>query len=189
MIQFDEAYRPKPIDRKRELEVFGNSYGQLFNDEVVSPSGKAGRYLRWKWASEGIVVIPVSGSRLALTPMYRYPIGAISMEFPRGSCGVGENMDDAAARELREETGFEAIELSSVGVLHAETGLIEDEVHVFAATVDEYRPRQVQAEVMESVADPVWLGSCDFSKWIQEGRIKCGITLAAVTLWRAMHTS
>lgn len=37
--------------------------------------------------------------------MYRYPIGAESLEFPRGAVEPDESVTDAAARELSEETG------------------------------------------------------------------------------------
>src|SRR5689334_2274013 len=100
--------RPPPIRRQEAIEVYGNSYGRLYNDAVASPSGAPGRYLRWKWSSPGVVVVPRWADSVALIPAFRYPIGEISCEFPRGSREPDGPIEQAAARELSEETGLSA---------------------------------------------------------------------------------
>ena len=67
---------PESIRRQRVISVFRNRYGELFNDEVVSPSGTPGRYLRWRWSFSGVVAVPAADDRVALVPAYRYPAGA-----------------------------------------------------------------------------------------------------------------
>lgn len=179
---------PAPILRQREVEVFRNRFGTLFNDEVRGPSGEQGRYLRWRWSHSGVAVVPVGRDGLAFVPTYRYPIGDVSLEFPRGGCEAGEDPAVAAARELREETGFDCAPsaLRSLGVIHAETGLIESDVHVFAAEVrptgSAGAPSVAEPEGMESVARPVWASRTEVLKWLRSGTITCGVTLAALAL-------
>lgn len=185
---------PAPIRRQRAVEVFRNRFGTLFNDEVISPSGLQGRYLRWQWSHSGVVIVPMGPDGLAFVPTYRYPIGQVSLEFPRGGCEADEDPATAAVRELREETGLHCVPsaLRPLGMIHAETGLVESMVHVFAADVRPTGSTGIQSaaepEVMESVAQPVWVSRTELGKWLQSGSVTCGVTLAALTLATADGT-
>ncbi|MFD5819073.1 NUDIX hydrolase [Streptomyces sp. NPDC127038] len=176
------ASAPRPIRRSKAVEVFSNRFGSLYDDEVVSPSGAAGTYLRWRWSHTGVVVVPTGPAGWALVPTYRYPVGAVSLEFPRGGCEPGESPLDAAARELAEETGYDCdrSSLRSLGMLHAETGLIESGVHVVTAEVS--GAGAALPEEMESVTEPVWAARDEIMGWLCEGRVTCGVTLAALAL-------
>ncbi|MCX4564602.1 NUDIX hydrolase [Streptomyces phaeochromogenes] len=121
-------------------------------------------------------------SGLALIPIYRYPIGAVSLEFPRGGCEIGEDLETAAVRELREETGLTALSLRGLGELHAETGIVDSVTHVFLASVQSTSPPQANPEVTESLSPPVWLLRHQLVQKISQNHIKCGLTLAAFAL-------
>lgn len=45
-------------------------------------------------------------TRILLVRQFRPPVGKVSVELPAGLVDEGENVEDAALRELREETGF-----------------------------------------------------------------------------------
>ncbi|MFF3001779.1 NUDIX hydrolase [Kitasatospora sp. NPDC057940] len=176
---------PAPIRRRQAVEVFGNRFGRLYNDEVVAPGGTAGNYLRWQWSQTGVVVVATGPDGIALVPSYRYPVGAASLEFPRGGCEPGEPPEEAAARELREETGLVASTVESLGLIHADTGLIENGIHVCRATVLPGGTTTARPEAMESVTDPVWVSPDLMAHWLRQGRITCGVTLAAFALLQA----
>lgn len=173
---------PAPIRRQRAVEVFTNRFGRLYNDDVVSPGGLPGNYLRWQWAQTGVVVVPVGPDSMALVPTYRYPVGAASLEFPRGGCEPGEHPEQAAVRELREEAGLETSSVRDIGLIHADTGLIETGIHVCCATVLSAERKAARPEVMESVAEPVWVSQDEMLDWLRQGRITCGVTIAAYAL-------
>lgn len=156
---------PAPIRRRQAIEVFGNRFGRLYNDVVVFPSGARGSYLRWQWNQQGVVVVPVGPAGLALVPTYRYPVGASSLEFPRGGCEPGEDPQAAAARELEEESGLKALSVRNLGQIHTDTGLIETSAHVCLAVVQPSGDAQARPEATESVAP---LSGCR-STWYWNG--------------------
>ncbi|WP_406458359.1 NUDIX hydrolase [Streptomyces sp. NBC_00876] len=178
---------PPPIRRVREVAVFHNRFGTLYNDDVIAPSGAAGQYLRWQWNQEGVVVVPVGPDGYALVTAYRYPVQAASLEFPRGGVEADEGLEEAAARELREETGLVSRNMSSLGLIHADTGILAAPVHVFVAQVDPATAQPAEPEAMESVTEPVWMRPEELPRWLAEGRITCGLTLAALTLLHARN--
>lgn len=62
---------------------------------------------------EGIVIYAVTEEaqpRLVLIRQYRYPLDAYIYELPAGLIDAGETAGEAAARELKEETGFDFTE-------------------------------------------------------------------------------
>ncbi|MGW4205951.1 NUDIX hydrolase [Streptomyces sp. NPDC004726] len=179
---------PAPIRRRKAVEVFHNRFGTLFDDEVESASGAAGRYLRWQWSQEGVVVVPTGPDGYAFVPTYRYPVGEVSLEFPRGGCESGEPPARAAERELLEETGYRCEEPRALGVIHAETGLIESKVHVFVARITAPRAA-ARPETMESFAEPVWALPGEIPAWLRKGAVTCGVTLAALALAQGAATA
>ena len=65
------------------------------------------------------LVIPVDGDRVHLVEQYRYPVGGRRWEFPSGSNDhvLDTDATAVASRELREETGLTATELTLLGTL------------------------------------------------------------------------
>ena len=61
----------------------------------------------------GVAILPLDeNNNVTLVRQYRYPIGQLLLELPAGKLDPGEDHRPAAARELSEETGLEAGELT-----------------------------------------------------------------------------
>lgn len=60
--------------------------------------------------AEGIVIYPVwkeNPEKLVMIRQYRYPVGDYICELPAGLIDAGESPEEAAIREMKEETGFD----------------------------------------------------------------------------------
>lgn len=85
----------------------------------------------------GIAVLPVRGDRLGLMRMYRHPYDGSGWEIPMGFMDGGETPEDAARRELTEETGLvsDAVGLVDLGRLSPAPSLVRARIRLFAANV------------------------------------------------------
>ncbi len=107
-------------------------------DEVELPSGKIlPDFFVWESGNVSMTVPVTDEGKLILVRQYKHGIGQIMIEFPAGYLNKGETVEQAARRELSEETGREVIKLISLGkVVHSptkETGVLS----LFLAKVGE----------------------------------------------------
>lgn len=68
-----------------------------------------------------------------LTRQYRHPVGRIILDLPAGSMGPDEDPAEAAARELEEETGYQAGELIPLTYFRQFPGSMRVGTHLFLA--------------------------------------------------------
>jgi ADP-ribose pyrophosphatase len=115
-------------DREDRLLYEGRhlSLRQTGSWEYVERRGRAG----------GVMVVAVTPEgNLLLVEEYRPPVGGRVLSLPAGLVGDDgpERATDAAARELREETGYEAAELEFLGSGPSSPGLASESVSFFLA--------------------------------------------------------
>ena len=80
----------------------------------ISPEGETGNYYVMD-ANDWVITIPVMGKDFLMVKQWRHGEKQISIEFPGGVLEKGEDAEDGAKRELREETGFEAKKMVHYG--------------------------------------------------------------------------
>ncbi|MBI4307515.1 MAG: NUDIX hydrolase [Chloroflexi bacterium] len=69
-----------------------------------------------------------------LVRQYRKAVEAELLEVPAGSFNEGERPEQAAQRELEEETGFHAGEVRPIGGFYSAPGFCSEYLHVFLCT-------------------------------------------------------
>lgn len=174
--------QPQAIDQLSSRVVYRNRWMTVREDEVRFPGGHEGIYGVVEKADFALV-IPWDGVRLHLVRQYRYPVAAANWEFPQGSAEDGSHApDELARRELREETGLSAGEMTALGFLYQANGYSSQGFHVFLATRLTPGDRRLEATEagMESGAFTVG----EFERLLLAGEVKDGPTVAAYGLLR-----
>jgi ADP-ribose pyrophosphatase len=79
-------------------------------------------------------VVPITDDgRVVLIRQYRHGIGAVLLEIPGGVVESNEPPEAAAARELREETGYTAARVRSLGRVLPNPAIQNNVCHLFLA--------------------------------------------------------
>jgi ADP-ribose pyrophosphatase len=116
----ESVFTGNVFSARRDVAELHN--GKLVTREVVEHSG-------------GVVVVPVTdGREVVMVRQYRYAVEEELLELPAGRLEPGEGHQEAARRELSEETGCEADGLRYLGVLYPSPGFCEETLHVYLAT-------------------------------------------------------
>jgi 8-oxo-dGTP pyrophosphatase MutT (NUDIX family) len=102
--------------------------------------------------SDWVHVFAISADAMILTVrQFRYAAEVFCTELPGGIVDPGEAPLEAAKRELREETGFEAGDWQEVGSTFANPARQTNKVHIFVATnLTKGSPSLDQSEDIES---------------------------------------
>ena len=135
--------------------------------ESTASDGQKGNYIVMD-AKDWAIVIPCSGTKFLMVKQWRHGEKALSIEFPGGVIETGEAPEAAAARELKEETGYTAGKMTKLGSLNPNPALMSNHVHVFLAEdlhktgsqqldSDEYvhYMELEQTEVLDSLGSPL----------------------------------
>jgi ADP-ribose pyrophosphatase len=156
-------------------------------DTIEDPQGK--RHSREIVEHPGAVaVIPIDGDDVLMVRQYRTPVAKVILEIPAGTLdhmpdGSVEDPDDAAPRELGEETGHHARSWRLLGRFWTAPGFTEERMHLYLATdlepLDDSRGPDVD-EYLDLVRLP-WREAVAMA---ERGEIEDGKTLAGL-LWLA----
>jgi ADP-ribose pyrophosphatase len=98
-----------------------------------------------------VVVLPQpTPDDVVLVRQYRHAIGAFSWEVCAGGIDPGETPEEAALRELREETGFRARALRRLWAAYSAPGFCNELLHFFTTEAwDVGAPENVGGEDIE----------------------------------------
>jgi ADP-ribose pyrophosphatase len=123
-------------------------------DLVGQPDGSEKKYY-WDELPDAVVVVARTGDDLVFVDQYRPAIREQCLELPAGIVEDGESYSEAGARELREETGYRAGDLSFVES-YVPSGWTRYVRHVFLAEdLEKGEPEPDEGEVIETLTAPV----------------------------------
>lgn len=178
------AVVPGTIEKLAGETVLENAFIRVDTDSVRFPNGALGNYSTvTSGTGLGVIAVPFVNFRgtphMGLVRQYRYPTGEFTLEFPRG--GSDDLSLDEAARELIEETGLDYRSATRLGTLRPDTGILTTQVAVWKTIhgPEHLRPGYVEDETGAKVE---WYSYGELLGMIRNGKITCGMTLAAFAM-------
>lgn len=127
-----------------------------------------------------VVLLPITDAgEIVLIDNLRHSIGQRLLELPAGSLEPGEDPALAAARELAEETGFEAAQIAPIGGFFSAPGFATEYLYAYRATGLRHVGQTLDA-VEDIVVRPT--APDDVMALIAAGTIRDSKTLATLML-------
>lgn len=133
----------------------------------------------------GISIIPfVDDDHVLLLKEYRHPVGSWQYEFPSGGIDEGEEPSQAARRELLEETGYEASQLTELGFTYPSFGSTNEKITLFACRAK--KMAQPKREILEEIKMEI-VSVDQLEDLIVKGEFAHGAGQAAWLKWRLLN--
>ena len=100
-----------------------------------------------------VCIVPLTeDGRIILERQYRYPLDRVITEIPAGKLdAAAENHLEAAKRELREETGYQAAEWIDLGDFYPAPAYTDEKIRMFLARGLTLGERELDADEMINV--------------------------------------
>ena len=158
--------------------IFDGRVLHVYRDEINIPNG--GKSVREYCRHNGAVaVVPLTDDGCVVcVRQYRYALGRVVLEIPAGKFDyIGEDHEEAALRELREETGYTTEHLIPIGALATSPALLTEIIYLYLAehmTAGEVDPDE--DEFLELVEIPLE----ELVDMILRGEVEDAKTQAAV---------
>lgn len=122
----------------------------------ISSDGTEGDYIIMN-APDWVIVIAEHNDNFLMVKQWRHGEAALSVEFPGGVIDKGENPEEAALRELEEETGYKAGKLIKLGRVNPNPALFSNHVHFYLA-------QELEATGQQKLDDDEFINCIELSK-------------------------
>ncbi|HJQ35136.1 MAG TPA: NUDIX hydrolase [Pyrinomonadaceae bacterium] len=120
--------------RERSEQVADCRVFKVRRDTSADPRGRGLHDFYVIEAPDWVNIIPLTeDGRVVLIEQFRHGTGEVSLEIPGGMVDAGEGPAEAAARELLEETGYEAPEVVPLGRSRPNPALQGNWIYTFLA--------------------------------------------------------
>lgn len=172
----------KHMKKTAEEVLHDNPWFKYKHEVFEFGDGKKGDYYYLE-TSGCVVIVPIlDDGRLVLISQHRYLGDKLSIEFPCGGIHSKEATQQAAERELLEETGYYSTSFVNIGVFEPDNGIVKDITHVFIA--DELNLTGAQKLDETEKMEVIYRRPDEVDEMIRRGEIWDGQTLAT---WALTH--
>ena len=165
---------------KSETAYTGRAFS-VRRDHLLTPGGATVQYdIIAHIGSVSIVPVDENG-QIYFVRQYRHAAELDLLELPAGTLEPGEPPEEAAAREIREETGMAAQTLKNIGSFYLAPGYSTELMHVFLATGLTYDPLEPDSDEYLSVEK---LSVAEAFRLAESGQMQDAKSMAALLLAR-----
>lgn len=155
--------------------------GKILNlriDTVESVNGESTREIVEH--SGGAVVLPLLPNKnVVMIRQFRKPLERDVLEIPAGKIEQGESPEETAFRELREETGYKANNMTLLTKMYPSVGYSEELLYIYLAT--DLEPGETDFDENEDI-DTYSYHIDDLYEMVMEGKIQDAKTQVAILM-------
>ena len=173
----------KPFKRHNSEVILETPIFKVRRDRSSHPhTGQEGDYFVLEqpgWVN--VVALTDGAEALVMVRQWRHGTRSIELEIPAGLIDPGEGALEAAARELREETGYVAKRLEIIGDMQPNPAFQSNSCHVVLATG--CRRVGEQALDHDEQIEVVSVPASELEEYVRSGEIRHGIVLFALYTW------
>jgi 8-oxo-dGTP pyrophosphatase MutT (NUDIX family) len=131
--EWEDAANPWTVLSR--TQPFENDWFRVDQHAVIHPHGEEGLYtvVRMRRLAVGVLPLDEDG-QVRLVGQWRFPLARYSWEMPEGGAEPGESAEACARRELAEEAGVAAAELTPILELDMSNSLTDERAVIFLDT-------------------------------------------------------
>jgi ADP-ribose pyrophosphatase len=164
-------------------KIFEGKVFDVRQDEVELPGGKLAK-LDIIEHKDAVTIVPIDeDGRVWFVRQYRHPTGGELLELPAGVLNSGEEPEECALREVREEIGMAAGQIRKIGEFYVAPGYSSEYMHVYLAKDLKDDPLDPDEDELISI---VRIPLEDTYPMIHAGQIQDAKTIAALCLVRPL---
>lgn len=175
-------------DTKRNFEETTVTSEKLFQGKVISLHLETVRLPNGETASREIVrhpgavcVLALLDGKMLVVDQYRKALGRHQVEIPAGKLEPGEDPEEAAKRELEEETGYKCGTMTHISSYYTSPGFADELLHFYLA--EDLEPGTMKLDEDEFLeCEAITLEQAQ--EYIARSRISDAKTLMAVYVWQ-----
>ncbi len=166
-------------------QVYKGKILDLYLDTVELPNGHTSTREYIKHVGAACVVPVDANGNVIVEKQFRYPFGAVLTEIPAGKLDSKQEPHlQAALRELKEETGYEAEEMIYLGEYYPTCAYSDETIHMYLArglgrgeqNLDDDEFVDVEAVPLETLIDRIMAGE------IKDGKTQTALLKAYLYL-------
>lgn len=173
-------HRPNPWKTLSSEDIYENKWIKLEEHQVLNPAGGKSIYGRVHFKNKAIGIVAIDENKNTwLVGQHRYTLNEWSWEIPEGGGPLGEDVLEAAKRELKEETGLTAKKWTLILQSHLSNSVSDEEGFVFLAEELEEGTQNLE----ETEADlKVWkLPFKEALQMVMEGKITDSLSVMGIS--------
>ena len=133
----------KKWKKKSSKYLLNNKIFKMREDLVTSPKLGSDHSVWVMEVPTWVNIIPITtDGEVILVNQHRFGMDKSSLEIPGGMADLNENPMEAAIRELKEETGYEAKEVIEIGRVESNPAIMSNHTYTYLALDSEQSSEQ-----------------------------------------------
>jgi 8-oxo-dGTP pyrophosphatase MutT (NUDIX family) len=159
-----------------------NPWFRVLQQQVRMPDQRTTTYYSLDFASAAVGVVARRPGQVLLLRQYRFLVDEFVWAIPSGGCGKSETPEQAAGRELLEETGWRALGLRPLLSYYPSYGCGNQRFELFEAIAVEDTGKGFDCN---EVLEVRWFDEPSLARMLDAGEIVDGLSLAPLLLLSA----